>query len=694
MRKNKNVKNLLLSLTLAGVMSVSATTGILPNAAKVFALDTSSTVTYPYATGEDAFKYSPTFKMQLTQTSTENWEFIQAKFKATDFVSTDYLAVQIKIKNYCQLTTGVLDGADRFTSISGGKAYFLHENGTLEAKAFTSGNEIVFGNNECGTLLLPMSQLKYQFLTSNNGLKDVTLFYMTANSQYYWGYEVTIGNIGVYHGDPSVSGTAYETLLDVTTTAHKNDGTYYVASQNPDALTFPADSNTPPPVVETAPEFAYPYRTGDNALINGGRWIGPAAGSSVDNFHQLNVNFDNADVDLSSAKYMVVEIYNKTAAAPGITFGLLNGTDKYGFTGDKDGSSVWKLVEGETVSTKAANTLYSSANVPANFKGALIIPVAAFANGDFTAMDGLYLETNSKYNYAFDLVVGEVGYLDSENNYTELLSLDSGKKDAKYSASSTVTTDPCTLDFMRAPREMMGDSTIDFTCTGKNSASFDIWTGGSYGTATMTTDTYGDAAVQLKATGTNPDGDGYVATTLSGAGGWSWAERKGVSFWARNDSNVEVSFNLEIDCKYDEYTPYDANGDGDYDDDGDLNGSNRFNVGFGKRFYLYDVNTGKTTIYVTRPVVSIPVGFEGWIYVPFTAFKKADWSNKGLLASDFMATGTHVSYLAITVHAATYLDKSFSVNKFGAYATTPSFESSYVTSENTIHGLLGLDEQA
>ncbi|MBQ8406925.1 MAG: hypothetical protein IJY38_03300, partial [Clostridia bacterium] len=218
MRKNKNVKNLLLSLTLAGVMSVSATAGILPNAAKVFALDTTSTVTYPYATGEDAFKYSPTFKMQLTQTSTENWEFIQAKFKATDFVSTDYLAVQIKIKNYCQLTTGVLDGADRFTSISGGKAYFLHENGTLEEKAFTPGNEIVFGNNECGTLLLPMSQLKYQFLTSNNGLKDVTLFYMTANSQYYWGYEVTIGNIGVYHGDPSVSGTAYETLLDVTTT--------------------------------------------------------------------------------------------------------------------------------------------------------------------------------------------------------------------------------------------------------------------------------------------------------------------------------------------------------------------------------------------------------------------------------------------------------------------------------------------
>lgn len=74
---------------------------------------------------------------------------------------------------------------------------------------------------------------------------------------------------------------------------------------------------------------------------------------------------------------------------------------------------------------------------------------------------------------------------------------------------------------------------------------------------------------------------------------------------------------------------------------------------------------------------------------PFTSFARASWSNNGI--TEMMGAGSTVSYLAVTIHAAAYLNKSFSVNKFGGYSTTPSFVSSYV-SGTTIPELLALSD--
>lgn len=204
----------------------------------------------------------------------------------------------------------------------------------------------------------------------------------------------------------------------------------------------------------------------------------------------------------------------------------------------------------------------------------------------------------------------------------------------------------------------------------KKDSAFRNACGGSYGTVEMVEDSYGDSAMKLTATGNNAAGDAYTAITLSDGANFSWAERKGVSFWAKNDSDTEVSFNLETDCK--------------------VNGvSDRFNIQQGYRYYLYDLNTGKTTIYMTRPTATLPVGFEGWVWIPFTSFARASWSNNGI--TEMMGAGSTVSYLAVTIHAAAYLNKSFSVNKFGGYSTTPSFVSSYV-SGTTIPELLALSD--
>ena len=284
--------------------------------------------------------------------------------------------------------------------------------------------------------------------------------------------------------------------------------------------------------------------------------------------------------------------------------------------------------------------------------------------------------------------------------FTKLLDL-SEKQDDKFSVTSALEENRGKLTFLRAARQMLGDATVDFTADKMVEGSFTkaekneedeiiytqtgggIWTGGSYGKRELTTDAYGDQAVRFTALGSNPYGDAYTAFDLAPTGGFSWAGMKGVSFYARNDSDVEIAFNIEVDCK----TLVPVNGE-------EKSISDRFNVKQGYRFWLYDINTGKTTIYMTRPTATLPAGFEGWVRIPFEAFNRADWSTNGVTKEYFMDENSTVTYLALTVHAATYANLSFTVNKFGGYATTPQFSSSFIDAGGkTIPELMGLTQE-
>ena len=60
-----------------------------------------------------------------------------------------------------------------------------------------------------------------------------------------------------------------------------------------------------------------------------------------------------------------------------------------------------------------------------------------------------------------------------------------------------------------------------------------------------------------------------------------------------------------------------------------------------------------------------------------------------------MGENTEVSYLAVTIFSTNYTNKAFSLNNFGSYLTTPTFESAYVTTQTTtIPTLLDLPKEA
>lgn len=650
------------------------------------ALDTSTQMTYPFETGEEAFQYAPTFTGVSEKTQDLYFEFIQVFLDdaTADFSKAKYVAIQMQIEQGNPgFTVGIHDASgNRYMTVTdGNKAYFLSEDGTIQEMSMLN-TELAFKQGMSGTLLLPMDQLSWQKDTGD--LTKINSVYFTHNSQYHAGWKISVGDVGIYEGEPDV--TAMRKLVDCSQ-AERAKSKYYVDSVNPDCMKMPSESGIVEP---EPPEIAYPFRKGEGADTWAAVWQGPVNGDSSQNWQTLTIKFDQATVDFSEASYLIIQYYGMVSA-PGITFGLENKGARYSVgAAEADGKPVYFMGENDAASVKAANVTNGAVTAPgANKMGAMIIPMDSMAwqfgdeaNRDLTAIDTLVLTTNSQYNYNYRIMIGEIGLYTGEagsGTFTKLLDLSSDKSD-KFAVTSDLEANRGSLSFIEADavRETMGDATIDIKGEGKTDSSFseeggttgNVLINGSYGSLKVVKDSYDEDAMQLTATGIT--GDGYTAFTLSDGEDIDWANRKGVSFWARNDSDAEVSFNFEIDCKV-------ASG-----------ARSRFNILQGNRYWLYDVNTGKTTIYMTRPTATLPAGFEGWVRIPFSAFERASWSS-GVSKEEFMGEGSVVAYLGISVSAASYLNQSFSINNIGAYTTTPQFSSSFVDAGGkTIPELLGL----
>lgn len=626
------------------------------------AMDTTTAVTYPFSTGKKAFKNAATFTAPSEQgTGGGAWAFAQVSFDGAtaDMTNAKYVGVQMSLSGAPGLTVGFLQGGNRWSIPQSGesKVYFQKEDGTITELKIQYG-AIAFTANLSGTLFIPTNILSSQFGGTIDFTK-ISAFFMTANTLWNYNYSVTVGEIGMYAGEPDT--TAMTKLVDLSG-GERAKSKYYVADGM--SLTMPSD------VPVAAPEFAsYPLRTGDDAYKNVAVWGGFTPDNSKDNQQTLSVDLGTAD--FSSAEYLVVQYF--CAGAPGLQYKLKAGNNYYSVAG-KEGKPVYFQQEGSAASVKACDITYAHVNNAIVGKmGALVIPMDSMAwestAGDLSAVDSLIVTTNAKYNGNFNLIVGEIGYYSEDDTFTKVLDL-SSRQDDKFSATSALEENRGSVEFKRGKRDMMGDATIDYTGKGVTNVEFNetsgsvagIWNGGSFGKREAATDSYGKPAVKFTTLGANPAGDAYTAFDLAAAGGFSWAGMKGVSFWARNDSDTEIAFNIEVDCKLSSGL------------------SDRFNIKQGNRFWLYDVNTGKTSIYMTRPTATLPAGFEGWVRIPFTAFARADWSTNGVTKDQFMSEGSMVSYLAITVHSENYKNKSFTVNNFGGYQTTPRFSSAFVSS--------------
>ena len=650
-----------------------------------FALGTEDNVAYPFRTGSAALANAPTLVSYTEQASGDTWHWFEAIFDSqTDLSSASYLAVEFEgVKTAWNLTFGIMGGGTRWGSYTDRSvnAYIVTENGTVTERASQNGGYMTINAGEKGMLLLPIANLtKVGWDSVNGSLANSTSLFIETNALYNWNWEITIGEIGYYTGDPANGGT-FTKIFDLSGGLKKAK----YSAANGLTLNFPGEVDT-----KVGAQVEYPFTTGAYAFKNATVWAGPTSSDANDNWQTVFAGFDDGAVDLSDATYIAVQYLAKTGA-PGLTYGIetANGT-RFSNVGH-DGDNVYMIGENGIVS-KTGSYLYDASNVSTS--GALLIPMASISkqfgsDSDLTAMTQLVMTTNSKYNWNFEVGFGEIGYYTGEigyNDFTYHRLIAFGNVDRSASFAVTPTTGNAGRKYVnKIDRTVYGDSNMFVFGTGKQDGSIVPWSGGAAGTQTIVLDTYGDDAIKLVCDGPREGADAYTAFDMF-AGSRDVTAAKGFTLWAKNYSDVEVSFNLEVDC-----TGIPARAESALP-------NARFNIKQGNRFWLYDVNTGKQTIYMTRPCVTLPVGFEGWVRIPYSAFAQAEWDAAGFGAvanEDFMSAGTRLTYIGITVYSGDYTGKAFAVNKLGTYNTTPSFISALVPMSDTmknIPALMGLED--
>lgn len=644
------------------------------------------TITYPFRTGDSAFKNAPTWYGDEGKASADAWQFLAGYFTEVDLSDTTkeyYVALQIKQQGNPGFTFGIMSNNDRYgTYIDGNKLYTVTTAGEVTEISVLYGS-INLGLNFEGMLVAPISSLAWVgWAPGPKTLANVNSFFIETNAVYNWGFNMTLGEVGVYEGDFRTTGS-FRKVMDLTQVELKTS--YYNARQSENPLVFPSDTKDP----HENKVIAYPFRTGEMAFKNGVLWNG-VNHTDVDNWQTVKINFDQTD--MTNASYIAVQ-YNAKAGAPGLTYGLEHASARYSIAGLPDGQPIY-MVNEEGLVKVGCKTQYAAATLGST--GMLLIPMSSMGwqfgadvDRDLSKIDTLVFTTNSLYNWNYEVLFGEVGYYTGslgEEDFTfhKLIDLTKTDKIGQFTCLSDNPEYAGRISINKIDQKVYGDTYLEVFGTNKQGSDYPIWEGGSYGQVEMGKDSYGDDAIVMTSTGANPTGDAYTAITLADGIAYDWSGKKGVTLWARNDSDTEVSFNIQLDCLVD------VDGDGKRD-------RGRFNIRQGYQFWLYDINTGRDTIYMTRPEVTLPVGFEGWVRIPFEAFHQADWSlvdpnHKVIPRNYFMTEGSVVGYLAVTIDSRAYTGKTFAINKLGTYTTTPRLSTAIIKdSTKSIKALMGLE---
>lgn len=237
----------LLVAVLAVVLTLSvATLGI-----TAFAVTTTDTIEYPFAKGDNAFKYAPTWKGQTAVSDTDSYQFFQPKFAETDLSSATYIAIQVKaVKGTFSFTVGAIS--------SGNGRYGTYVDKTSAAKLVAPDGTITDLNilyasltltqGTEGMLLIPMANMSWVGGAAADAktLDKMASVFFETNAKYNYNFELTVGEVGYYVGEPGQEDATYTTLLDLSKGEKKDS--YYVAAST---MEFPSETKDVNAVPET-----------------------------------------------------------------------------------------------------------------------------------------------------------------------------------------------------------------------------------------------------------------------------------------------------------------------------------------------------------------------------------------------------------------------------------------------------------
>lgn len=172
---------------------------------------------------------------------------------------------------------------------------------------------------------------------------------------------------------------------------------------------------------------------------------------------------------------------------------------------------------------------------------------------------------------------------------------------------------------------------------------------------------------------------GVTFTPKTGVADWGkWASEeesaKGVTFWVANPSAAEISIGFEID----EFDP-------DQDVAEDYRGE-RWSIAQGARIYLYDTQKQLEYLLTGYGTFDIPVGFEGWVRIPFEYFTKAAWCTWGNSVFD----RERIAQVTISCHTIRNSGLIFEMDSLGVYYDETAVGSMFFGGGHSIPENMGL----
>jgi len=643
-----STKRKLLLVVFAVVLIVALFTA---GAISALALTAGDTVEYPFAVGGGAFKYAPTWS--CGPADVDHWDAFRIKIDELSLDGVSYLAWQIKVTGYTSLTVGAVRGEwwARFDvdGANGKDVYFVNEDGSVQSITVTNGAVDV--SNKTGMLLLPVDSLVWRFGTAENNV--INYYYFTANTLYNKNYKVSFSEVGYYTGEPTDIANYHSLEKFELGVGHES----YTDAEKAKFL-FDAGSIVFPVMGD------YPFSE-NTSIFNkyAPTWKGAAEQGDV--LQTLKTPVGDG-LDLTGVKSIAIQV--KSTDTVGMIVAALNGSARKDTTAS-DGQIVsFVTADGQ----KSEIAIKDGGYIEFSGMGAIVIPIECLS-GDLTALNQIVFEANAGNYHNFSVVIGEIGYYDANDAYhawytiPNLANSSTGMYENLFVAENSTVVHPTAPDAPLhgiAVKNTYGDVKVYWQADASRLSNHNFYSGGASGAVEIAKDSYNVDALQVQATANN--GDGYMAMDVISAI-MSAEGSKGITLWAKNPSDRELSFNVEVDVMYkqtDTAIKYQRT---------------RMNIKQGNRFWLYDVNTGKQTIYMTRPTASLPAHFEGWIRLPYACFNRADWSAGNISAmfdNGVAKADTFIAYVGVSYDTHTFpINQPFVINNFGTYDTTPLFNS-------------------
>ncbi len=628
----------------------------------------------------------------LTYTSTPTSSFSVVRIHPTDQnLSGDGLYMRIRNNNKTGSNPSYIDfdingtNGHRVAPIVNAPLYTYNTAGenkqTVNCRDF--GRYITIPVGFDGYLYIPYTSLESLPATEwpNNANTEMTYnsvfaLYLTVDTFYDSWINITIG--------------------DIFTINHKVfDGSEITAEDFPSIVTN--DNNNIATITQekgfkpSVPEFDYNTPTYAGDVENGAKLTFSQSTNDILSVVKIVPTI----TDYSGVQAFVFRMYNIMGDYP-FHFNVVDADGaRQALGGTNFGKVYFKPVDGNVIANRWGGNPITTFT-PSPFDGWCIIPVKTLNNAvaiDFTRISHFEIKVATFYDYNFANVFGDTGVIDAEGNYVSTLDV-SELTDDQFAKTFVKgdNADYASIERYKVARlsEWIGDvkilDSLNYGTTeklkqnitwdpGDNVCSYDVLDDGMkvdigpYEPGHM----YGQyMCLGMFNKGVTTDRCDWFYNDESGNTVWA----KGITMYLKNLSRREIGINLQ------------------FDEVGSKSMERWIVKGYPAMYYAYDVvKDADYILYAKSDQIQIPVGFEGYVRIPFSSYSVPDWCHgTGFENTDDILDISKTSgNFFLTSDNVRYEDLSFFIKNVGIYFNETRAGSLF-NQENTIKANMQLGE--